>query len=249
MQNKRILILITGLALLLTAIGGGSLAAAPPNQTDTVTFSTPEDAITYFFEGMTEGDFSKILQASAIDEISENFSFDQSIERLQAFIPVQSYAPTDHAFYVELNKAQSVSRIASQVKIFAYSLLSTQVVDYAQTTLMDGATAVSFMNEVDPSRLAALEVQEIQLPNPTIMSSDRYKENAVKIAVVYGADNSTERVVLLSFEQNDYLLGFTLFQYGESWKIFTVSSPIANTSALGEAVKTTKEDFESMTQE
>jgi hypothetical protein len=248
MQKKHILILITGLALLLTAIGGASLAAAPSKQSSAMTFSTPEGAITTFFEGVTENDFNQILQASAIEEISEKFSFDGSIERLQAFVPVQSYAPADYPFYVELNKAQIVSRIASQVKIFAYSLLSTQDIDYSQTTLMDVDTAVSFMNEVDPSRLAQLEVQEIGLPNPEIMSSDRYKENALKIALVYGADDSTERVALFSFEQNDYMLGFTLLQYGENWKISSLSSPIANTSVLGGAGKTTKEEFESMTQ-
>ncbi|MEO8607621.1 MAG: hypothetical protein ABI690_07055 [Chloroflexota bacterium] len=248
MQKKRILILITGLALLLTAIGGASLAAAPPNQTSTVTFSTPEDTITSFFEGVAEGDFSKILQACAINEISENFHFDLNIDRLQAFLPSQSYAPTDYPLYVELNKAQIASRIASQVKILAYSLLSTQDIDYSLMTRMDVDTALSFMNEVDPSRLANLEVQEIHLSNPKHMSDTRYEENAVKIARVYGADDSTERLALFTFEQNYYMLGFTLFKYGETWKISSLSSPIANTTELGGAGKTTKEEFESMTQ-
>ncbi len=248
MQKKRILILITGLALLVTAIGGASLAAAPSNQTSTVTFSTPEDAITSFFEGLTQSDFNKILQACALNEISENFRFDTNIDRVQAFLPSQSYAPTDYPFYVELNKAQMASRIASEVKILAYSLLSTQEIDYSQTTRMDVDTAVSFMNEVDPARLADVEVQKIGLPNPAVMSSDRYKENAVKIARVYGADDSTERVVLFTFEQNYYMLGFTLLSYGENWKISILSSPIAGTSPLGDPVKTTKEEFESMTQ-
>jgi hypothetical protein len=248
MQKKRILILITSLALLVTAIGGASLAAAPPNQSSTVTFSTPEDAITTFFEGMAQGDFSKILQACAINEISENFSFDLSIERLQAFVPFQSYAPANHSFYVELNKAQIASRIADQVKILAYSLLSTQDIDYSQTTLMDVDTAVSFMNEVDPARLSQLEVKEIHLSSTKLMSLPRYEENAVKIARVYGADDSTERLALFSFEQNYYMLGFTLLKYGETWKISSLNSAIANTSVLGGAGKTTIEDFESMTQ-
>jgi hypothetical protein len=248
MQNKRILILITGLALLVTAIGGAALAAVPPNQTSAVTFSTPEDAITAYFKGVTQGDFSQILQASAMNEISERFRFDLSIERLRAFLPFENYAPADYAFYVELNRAQIASSIARQVKILAYSLLSTQDIDYSRVTQMDLDTAVSFMAEVDPARLAQLEVRDIRPPNPAILSSDRYKENAVKIARVYGADDSTERVVLFAFEDHDYMLGFTLLSYGENWKIISASSPIANTSALGNPVKTTIEEFESMTQ-
>jgi hypothetical protein len=134
------------------------------------------------------------------------------------------------------------------VKIFAYSLLSTQDIDYSQMTMMDVDTAVSFMKEVDPSRLANLEVQEIHLSNARIMNEARYQEIALKIASVYGADDSTERLALFTFEQNDYMLGFTLLQYGETWKISSLSSPIANTSELGGAGKTTKEEFESMTQ-
>jgi hypothetical protein len=113
---------------------------------------------------------------------------------------------------------------------------------------MDGDTAVTFMNEVDPTRLSGLEVKEMGLPNPEVMSSDRYKENALKIAAVYGADDSTERVVLLSFEENEYMLGFTLLNYGENWKISSVSSAIAATKVWGEAVKTTKAECDSMTQ-
>src|SRR5690349_16390259 len=126
MQKKRILILIAGLALLVTAIGGASLAAAPTNQSSAVTFSTPEDAITSFFEGVTQGDVNKILLASAVNEISENYHVDRSVERLQAFLPFLSSAPTASPLYVELNKAQNAPIIARQVKTLAYRLLYSQ---------------------------------------------------------------------------------------------------------------------------
>jgi hypothetical protein len=247
MQKKRLLILVTCLALLVSSMSTVVASAAQATQASDGTFSTPEAAITAFFEGVTQGDFSKILQACAVNEISENFKFDRSIERLKAFVPYQEYAPAQYPLFVELNQAQIESRIASQVKIFAYSLLSSGDVDFQQTNIMEVDAAVSFMNEVDPARLSTLELKEIGLPNPSAMSSARYKENMLKYARVYGADDSTERVALFSFEQNDYYVGFTLFQYGENWKISSVNSPIANTSALGQPVKTTIEEFEAMT--
>ncbi len=249
MQKKRILFLMTYLVLLTAAVLLVPVvsAAAPTNQRSDVTFSTPEDAIRYFFDGIAEGDFSKILQACAIDEISENFRLDLSVERLRAFMPYIEYAPSDNSLYVDINKTAVASRIAGQVKIFAYSLLSTQIVDYAQTSRMDVDTAVSFMNEVDPSRLVTLEVKEIGLPNQESMNSARYQDNAIKMAHVYGADDSTERVALFTFEGNSYMLGFTLLRYGENWKISNASSPIAGTNSLGIPAKITAEEFEAMT--
>lgn len=250
MQKTRLLSLVTGLALLIAAVLSVTVAgaAAPADQSGAVTFSTPEAAIQTFFDGIAAGDFNKILQACAITEVSQNFQFDREIDRLRAFIPLQEYAPTTHPLYVEINQAMIVSRIASQVKLLTYSLLAGTDLDYSRVTVMEIDAAVSFMNAVDPARLATLEVRAIGLPNKAIMDTARYHENAVKAANVYSADDSTERVALFSFEGDFYMLGFTLLRYGESWKIISVSSPIGNTTALGLPVKMTAAEFAAMTQ-
>ena len=67
------------------------------------------------------------------------------------------------------------------------------------------------------------------------MNDARYLENAARLASIYGADESTERVALFSFEGNYYYLGFTLLRYGDNWKISSQTSPLAGTSALGTA--------------
>jgi hypothetical protein len=246
MDNKRVFMLITCLALLMVVFSGTVASATNPNQASKVAFKTPEEAITSYLAGVAQGDLRKILEACAIDEMSENFKFDVYIERLRAFVPFQSPAPANDPFYVELNKAQISSQISSQVKLFTFSLLSTENVIGGSTIMMDVERATSFMKAVDPKRLAKLEVKKIALPNKTLMSSTRYLDNAAKIAHVYGADESTERVVLFSFEQNYYFLGFTLLRYGENWKISSQNSALANTSALGAPQKTTVEEFEKM---
>lgn len=251
MQMRRLLILVTCLALLTTVLSMPvASASVPTNQTSDVTFSTPEDAIRYFFDGVAQGDFSKILQASAINEISKNFRFDLSIDRLRAFMPYQEYAPSTSSFYVELNNATITSRIANQVKIFAYSLLvAGDDIQYDRINRMEMDAALHFMNEVDPARLATLEVKEIGLPDPEIMATSRYQMNAANLARVYGADESTERVARFTFEGNSYMLGFTLLRYDESWKITSTSSPLAGTSALGTSVPISEQEFADMTSE
>jgi hypothetical protein len=245
MQKNRSLVLMACLALLTVFLSGTVTTAMPPTQATEVVFKTPEEAITVYLEGVAQGDFAKILQACAIDEMSENFKFDLYIERLRAFVP-QAPSPANDPFYVELNKAQFSAQIANQVKNFAYGLLSTEEVSEGKTIIMDVDRAITFMKDVDPNRLISLKVKQVGIPNKTRMNSARYLEIAAKIALVYGADESTERVTLFSFEQNYYYIGFSLLRYGENWKISSQASPMGNTSVLGVPTKTTEAQFETI---
>jgi hypothetical protein len=200
-------------------------------------------------EGVAQSDIRKIAQACAINEMSEKFKFDQYTERLRAFLPVQSQSPAEYPFYVEMNKMQLSSQIFNRVKMFAYSLLSSEKVDEGATIVLDAEATErisQFIKDVDPKGLAQLELKKIGLPNKKLMNDARYLENAAKLASIYGADESTERVALFSFEGNDYYLGFSLLRYGENWKISSQTSPLAGTSVLGTPTKTTAEGFEEM---
>ena len=253
MQTKRIAILIVFLALITAGCSGAgtpvTASATPtPAQASDVVFKTPEDAITSYLEGVAQSDIHKISQACAINEMSEKFKFDLYTEWLGgAFMPFQSLSPTDYPFYVETNKMQLSSQIFTRVKILAYSLLSSEkVADGAVINGMDAGRISSFMKDIDPKRLSSLGVKEIGLPNKTLMNSAKYQANAAKMASIYGADESTERVALFSFEGNYYYLGFSLLRYGDNWKISNQISNLAGTSALGTPQKTTIEEFESM---
>ena len=249
MHKKTILLLVAFLALFAIGLSRpAAVAAAQSTQAGGEVFKTPEDAITTFFDGLAQGDIQKIYAACAIDEMAENYKFDLMIDRLRAFIPVQSLAPANYPLYVELNRDAVAARISTQIKLFAFSLLSGEQIDMTITTVMDGDAARKLMQEMDPARLAGLKLLKIGLPSQEIMNSARYRENAAKMAATNGADDSTERVALFSFEQRTYILGFTLLHYGDNWKIATASSPIAGTNALGIPQAMSQADFEALTQ-
>jgi hypothetical protein len=265
MQTKRVALIVGCLALITVGcLGSGAIAPTPKASAPTpegvastptvvvspaeAVFTTPEEAITSYLEGVAQSDLQKILQACAINEMSENFKFDLYTARLGGvFLPTQFLAPADYPFYVETNQLQLSSQISSRVRILAYSLLSDEKTgDGSPITDMDAERTARFMKAVDPKRLATLEVTKIGRPEPALMDSAKYKDTAAKMALSYGADESTERVVLVSFEQQYYLLGFSLFRYGENWKIGSATSALANTSALGAAQPTTVEEFNSL---
>jgi hypothetical protein len=244
MRTKQMIRYLAFLVLIVISCAG---PAMPAIQNSNPGFKTPEEAITYYFEGLTQSDIDKILGACAINEMAEKYRFDLYTERVGGFEPVQSLSPTSHPFYVENNKLLLSSQISNRVKMFAFSLLSPEMGNPANGfSLLDSEQAARFVQEVNPQRLASLELQKTGLPDKTVMSSANYLENASELAKIYGADESTERVALFLFENNYFYLGFTLLRYGENWKISSQTSPLADISSLGEPEQTTVEEFEEM---
>ena len=242
MLNIRVPVLILFLALFAGGCAKKESALTGSDQTAGVTFKTPEEAVTSYLEGVARGDVRKILQASAINEMGGNFKFAYYAERLGVMNPTY-LAPAEYPLYAEINKAQLSSQILNQVKSLAFSLLSGELME--GTMIQADAERVSrFIKDVDPQGLSKLEIRKISLPNKPVMGDAKYMENAAKVAKGYGADESTERLALISFGQNYYYVGFTLLRYGAGWKIANQVSPLAGTSALGAAQQTTEEEFE-----
>ncbi len=105
MQKKLIAILIAVLvfttAACLAASSPTDSSAPSPKQVADVSFKTPEEAIQSYFEGLAKADTQKILQACAIDEMSEKFDFGLYSEMLGGVLmPVQSLSPSNDPFYV-----------------------------------------------------------------------------------------------------------------------------------------------------
>jgi hypothetical protein len=257
MSIKQLAVFSMVLTLLVTGCSGAGTPASAATAATTPTsvpasdpvFKTPEEAITYYFEGLQQSDVQKILAACAINEMSEKYKFAGYVDRLGGVIqPSFAQAPTDYPLYVEANKLQLSAQILNRVKMFAYGLLSAEKIDDSTSLLkLDGSKATDFVKAVDPGRLAKLEVKQIVPANKRLMSDAKYLANAAKVANIYGADESTERVVLFSFDQTDYLLGFTLLRYGDSWKINTQTSALAGTSVMGLPQPTTAQEFENLT--
>lgn len=244
---------LIGLVVLSLLMMGSSTEIAPttrPNQNyqdnNIITFKTPEDAITFYVQGVAQGDFNKTLQACAIDEMSQNFKFDLLIDRLKAFVPYQALSPANAPLYVEINKAQLSAQIGNQVKYLVYGLLSSQPVGDGKIIPMDLNGANTFIKEVDVQKLTQLQVTKIGLPNKSQMATSRYTDLQAKIARVYGADEATERVALFSFGSDYYVVGFSLLRYGDNWKIYSQTSAMANFSSLGSPGKISPDDFDKL---
>ena len=229
------------LASLLMTVGMPATGQGHPS------LATPEDAVREYLAGVAEANAERILGASAIDEAAMGFDFEGNVEALRAFLPFQSLAPSDHPFFVDANRAQQTYRILLAVQMLAYGLLAGLEIDGAAIAPVDREWAGTFVSQLDPSRLADLEVVDVRFPNAEFEADERYLDNAAAQAARYGADELTERLALVSFEDGLYAVGFTLLRYGDDWKVISQVSPLAGTSAMGTATPTTVEDFEAGT--
>ena len=215
------------------------------DQDNAAVFSTPEDAIAWYIEGLAQADTDRILQACAVEEISQNFRLDEYSEWVGSFA-TSMYSHSDYPFWAQIGRAEVSATVLRQVKMLAYSLLSSERLgEDGAVFLGDEAeeTMGGFIRDIDPARLSGLEVEMIAPADRASMSGQRYLDYVTEAARCYGADEATDRVALLSIEGKYYYAGFYLLRYGANWKI-AGSSSLVNTEPPGWAQETTVEEFE-----
>lgn len=239
---RRGTVFLVALCILLSA----SLACAMVIDESPV-FPTPEDAIRHFVAALAENDFEKAVQAFAIDEYADGYDFNGMLDRLKALMPMTQMAPSEYEMFAEINKASALSTLANQTKMMVYSFFVPEV--KGGTTMYVGGDredAQAFAEAVDPGKLKNLKLLRIDPPVQHILNSEKNVENFTKMAVVYGAEEMTERIVLYELDGKLFLGGFGLLRYGEGWKILRLNSILANLSSFGTVEETTAEGYASL---
>ena len=156
--------------------------------------------------------------------------------------------PSSDPLFVALNRASFAGDIARQLQFLAYGLMAPPEVVLGKAATMDRDEAAAFAAGVDASRLGGIALEKVGAPTPAILNSERNLANATKMAAVDGADERTERVALIAFEGQHYMMGFTLLRFGAEWKVNGQVSPVAGTNAFGIPVLVTPEAFDEILQ-
>ena len=223
-----------------------AFAAGTPAAAESPGFATPEDAVTEYLAGVAAADADRILATVAVDEVSTHFDFPASVDRLQAMLLSSSLAPSDYPLFVELDRARRTDLILSQVTNLAYGLLTGITDITAAIVPADRASAQTFVDQVDPSRLAGIRVVAIR---PHKGASDtRTLATWAKSAAIYGADELTDRLVLITFDNELYGIGFELVRYGDSWKVLEQDSPLSGVNSIGTAEPMTANAYDDHTE-
>lgn len=230
----------SSLATLTIAVCAGLLAARP-----SFAYTTPEDAVAAYIDGVTERDMEAVLASTAIDNMSKGYDFVSQVDRIESMsilIPM----PKDEELFNEINKLSFEARIAGQVKILIYGLMTTNEFIDGKIVKMDAAGASELATVFRADRLKNIKLVKVGIPSPAVLNSERYQVMAVQMSKIYGAETSTERVALISFEGLNFALGFSLVRYGDDWLVRSQDSPIGGFVATGLPKRMTPEEFENM---
>jgi hypothetical protein len=224
----------------------GPVAAASP-------LATPEKVSAAYIDALVAQDTELMRALSAVDNVAEEFDFERYSERLLVMMPLIGLQPSSYPLTRELNRAASWHQLLRSATLFTYSLLTDEEIDGGTILLNDGEGGLdqerldAFVRDVNPERLAGLQVLAIAAPMPDVMASERYQTNSETIARTYGADEQTERVLLVQLGDATYMTGFTLLRFGSEWKVHTQTSAIAGLPSTSIAVPTDATAFAELT--
>jgi hypothetical protein len=205
-------------------------------------FSSPEEAIKAFYASLSAGDLYGALQTCAVNEYGDRFDFNAYTKWLQAITWMDGLSPSKTPFFGELNKVNQLRKLCNQIRFLCYSVLTPER-DFERTLAMPSDDRVAaFVNALSQQALAGIKLAKIgKLP---ATSDSRYKERANASAAPFGANEATERTILLRVGKGYFMTGVTLYRYGSSWRISALTSPLQGTSGLGLAKETTVQEFD-----
>lgn len=197
-------------------------------------FETPEDVIEQFVLAVQNNDFDSALELFAVSNMVEGYDFEANIERIGAFLPINSMAPQDYEAYTVINNTYQLDSASSQIKMFVYSLLLPEIDPTKPLFFQEIEDLnIDFLDALDPSQLDSLELVRSDYSSPEIQKSDRHQENIEKLADVFGFTDQEEYVALYEFEGDYYLGGFVLVEYETGWQISGLGAPLAGVSFYG----------------
>ncbi len=206
-------------------------------------YETPEEVIDQFVLAIQDNDFDRALKLFALDNMVEGYDFEAYIERMGAFMPINSMAPQEFEAYSEINYAYQLNSASNQIKMFSFSLLIPDL-DLVTPILLTELEEedIDLLDQLDPSQLRSLELVRADYSNPETQDSDRHQENIEKSANVFGFIDQKEFVVLYEYKGSYYLGGFVLVEYEEGWQISGLGAPLEGVNFYG-LEKITESDY------
>jgi len=150
-------------------------------------------------------------------------------------------APQEYDLYKEMTKISLEAQFVLELRNLSYSLLLDEpyremITSYGMPLRIEEGDIDAFKEQVDPARLSDLKIEKIVSADKIMElteSSHKYTGNRLKI---YSADDYEEFVVVLSLNDKEYVAGASLLQFGDDWRILTLSSLIADIPMAGGAI-------------
>ena len=198
-------------------------------------FDTPEEAVSYYLEGLKNGNVQQMLQAFAWETQANRYSLTEYVNYYQAILgesPV--ILPASNSFMERANLG-SLRYLQSRM---INDAIRCYVLEDANrfTELMDGYyinmskdkdvdAFIALFDNDKAEKLKSLGNAQLYEPENVIphYDSDNIHEQLDRIRRIYGADEIREFIVLAEMEGETLVTDPLLVRYGGKWYMITVS--------------------------
>ena len=203
-------------------------------------FDTPEEAVTYYLEGLKNLDFEQILGAFAWETQAEHFSTETKLRRIMAYFITQRPRMLGDSDFIRT--ANLYSLLAAQIDAI-YSSLELYILqeDHPLTSTSTGSISLEedvdfeeFKSKFNNGRVEKLaELTNIRFFTPDEMTDNKFSmgqnpENYIKQNAMYGADETVGLPAVADVGDELLYCCPTVARYGEKWYLVSVFSMTNN---------------------
>ena len=193
------------------------------------------ELISQFIISLNDNDFANTIEL--FDYNIMKFDYQQFSTIMTVLFPIstaQGYPNID--YYNEiLRKSNSIREIQRFISGFLlperyHNILEQRTYPWptSSSETFKEEDIIEFLSYLDFTRLESLEIISIELSEPILQFSQRYRNNVEIFSFVYGYSDLVEYLVHYSFEGNNYIGGITLGKYDDRWYIHNLSSSLGN---------------------
>lgn len=220
-------------------------------------YATPEAAITAYIEGIAAADLGKAFAACATQSYGEGYDVREWVALMQHYRVGSDLGPSDYDLYGDLNAMMQLGMLAGQTKVFVECLTAGSKSQEAATLQAKGGwsgeespgeSMEAYFGWMNPDGLQ-LAVEEIITPPILDPATAEVTDVLDRNAKLAGAEESTQRVVILNLGDQRAICGFQLLRYGDDWKIASHGSPLLNIVSTGYTLLVTPEEVGQFKQE
>lgn len=198
-------------------------------------FDTPEEAVTYYLEGLKNLNFNQMLRAFAWETQAEHFSVDAKIRRLQAYMMnLKPRLLGDSDFIRTANlyslRTAQIDAIYQSIELYILQADHPMQASTGAIVLREDSEFDAFKEKFNNGRLEKLAgMANIRFLTPDEMtegkfSLERNQENYIKMNAMYGADETVDVPAVADLDGEILFCCPTVARYGDKWYLVSVSS-------------------------
>lgn len=235
--TPRILIPLAVAFSVLAVVLVGSLVLFLVAKNSKVDTSSPEGVIGSFLDQIGDGEMEGALSCFSSEEAAEGFDYIRYVkvydsEDADTLLPVE-----DQSVQI-LNQrkleGKAAREISSTLRVLGIGEKAGELsAEGVSPWKKLGVSGKSYKEKVNTDNFKEMSVKRVELAAQKRQNQDEAQKKLERQAKVYGAEERREYVALYTVGETSYIQGFTVDRYGDDWKIRSLTSELAGTSAYG----------------